>query len=362
MRARSRRTTGIAATASALAVAACVQAPLPAQGGIVDRQMKLELIDALKTPPCVVWFGSSTSREVNPKDISSFNGQPAFNASLSAGRPYDFDYFNRYLTKRFPSTHIHRVIGLDVEQFRRRREKSIYPRAAGSDPAALSKFYPTGFRRNDPYAWVTYSARRSYVLRFYRDAYRNFPASLSARSKRFLRAMLASAVASGDRPTVVIMPVHPEFSRTLKPYGRPLRHAQLVGWLRSLKRKGMHFDIVDLSSIRSFSGSASEFHDPVHMTPTNMHAMITHLGRRGTFTCTAHRPQRITISTRIMRPVTPRSIAAFARSQRASATSLQPIHTDETRSARTAVTTFLESSSQQRWSTLFGWPLLHELD
>ena len=352
MRARARRTTGILATASALAVAAGAQAPAPAHGSIIDRQMKLELIDALDTPPCVVWYGSSTSREVNPRDISSFTGKPSFNASLSAGRPYEFDYFNTYFGRRFPKAHIHRVIGLDIEQFRRRREKSIYPRSPGSDPPAVSKFYPNGFRRHDPYAWVTYRARRAYVLRFYRDAYRNFPATLSARSQRFLRTMLAKAVQDGDHPTVVLMPVHPEFARTLKPYGRPLRHARLVAWLQSLQRSGLAFRIIDLSSVRAFHGSAAEFHDPVHMTPTNMHAMVRYLGTHGAFSCTAPKAQRVSVTARITRPVSARTITAYSRAQATGRRSRAHAPNPDAIAAHS----FLEASALARWSALFSWP------
>lgn len=285
VRTRHRISFQLAAVAIALAISSALALPPHARAQLIDRQLKIETIDALHRAPCITWFGSSTSREINPAQITAISGKTAFNASLTAGRPYDSDYFARYISMRFPASPVHHIIGLDVEQFIRKVDESIYHRRPGSHPQPSSKFTSAGFRLRNPYKFETYAMRRAYILSYYRSEYRNFPATLSPRHKRYLRSMLGYAQATGDTPTVVLMPVHPEFVRTFRPLGRDIRRNALRTWLRSLKHDGLRFRFIDLTNVRAFGGTAAGFYDPVHMRPENAARLVAYMGRIGELQC-----------------------------------------------------------------------------
>jgi hypothetical protein len=259
--------------------------PPSALAGTLDRQLKLELIEDFPSSPCVVWHGSSTSREANPGQIAQYGTGPAFNASVSAGRPYDHHYMSRAFARRFPSSTIHHVIALDVEQFRKRRDRRIVPRPRRVKPTALSKFTANGFRRRNPYAYATFTQRYNYIIGYYKLAYRSFPSTLSSASKRHTRNLIAAANRSGDAPTVVIMPVHPAFRSELRRYGRDARRNYLKQWLRSQREQGLQFTLRDATNPRTFGGRKRWFHDPVHMQPTNMFHLVRWLGNHGDLSC-----------------------------------------------------------------------------
>ncbi len=286
------------AVVCALAISSAIVVPQRAHAELIDRQLKIETIDALHQAPCITWHGSSTSREVNPAQITAISGHTAFNASITAGRPYDHDYFARYIAMRFPAAPVHHIIGLDVEQFIRKVDESIYHRRPGSHPQPSSKFTSAGFRLRNPYKFENYAMRKAYIMSYYREEYRKFPATLSSRHKRYLRRMLTFAQSTGDTPTIVLMPVHPDFIRAFHPLGRDVRRGALREWLRSLKRDGIRFRFLDMTYVRSFGGTAAGFYDPVHMRPENVSQLINRMGQLGELQC-SYTPTVVSSLTRV---------------------------------------------------------------
>lgn len=80
-----------------------------------SRNQKVEIYEALPTPPDVVIMGSSRSFAVPPQYITQQTGLTAFNASVTGGVPRDFVAFTNFMIAQghIPST---LIVGLSVDQ------------------------------------------------------------------------------------------------------------------------------------------------------------------------------------------------------------------------------------------------------
>lgn len=264
-----------------LLTAAGVLAPARAGAAGIDRPMKLELIDVLEAAPQTLWLGSSTSREVDPDVLTALSGRTAFNAAVSAGRPLEARVFASAMAGKFPAAVPHIVIGLDVEQFRRERQDPIRRRPAGSQPPPSRRYRADGFRKINPYAaWVLSEHLAPSIRRYVREVYPAFR-GLDPVQVRELRALIEMANIAGGTPSIVIMPAHPSFIRTLRPLGRPARRAALLQTLAGFAADGLKFRQIDLGTIGTFGGTPAGFYDCVHMRPATMRMLLKRVDDAG---------------------------------------------------------------------------------
>lgn len=245
---------------------------------------KLELLDALaalEKRPQVVWLGSSSSREASPGFVRALTARTMFNASVTAGRPYHASYFASYLAQLYPAPtrYPHLVYGLDIEQFTADRVRVVARRKSGAAPSPLATLTPWGFRRTNPYASWRLEDHLVERAALYADTiYDSFP-RLSATQKAHIRTLLETANSRGERPTLVLMPMHAYTRKRLALVGRERRRAELRRYLASLADDGYRFRYADLSSTARFGGSDSGFYDGVHMRPATMGIMMRWLRR-----------------------------------------------------------------------------------
>lgn len=278
-----RRSVGLLVLAMGAALVAGVVGLLApaAQAARIDRPMKAELMEALSASPKILWLGSSTSREADPRQVAALTGRSVFNAAVSAGQPFEARFFVTTVDRRFPTELPHLVIALDVEQLRREHASPIRRRPAGAKPLPSKRYRADGFRKINPYVGRRLARYLGpSIERYRREVYprlrRLDPTQLS-----HLRAILALANERGGTPTIVLMPTQPRFAAAMRRYGRAERRRELDTWIRRTAAEGFRFRVADESHIRQFDGTAAGFYDGVHMRPSNMARMIRDLHVRG---------------------------------------------------------------------------------
>ena len=280
-----------------------------------DAAIKVHLIQQLHAPPHDVVLGSSRSLKIDPKQIRALTGHTAFNAGVRAGTPIETWALANYVHDRFPGAPMHFVWLVDVESFRsnqldasllntaplrgyfsavdqlQARAGAIMPLLSWNafkdsvrvvrakvDGGTLrsSRFManrPNGFLANGYHAvdgdlpprgqWNKY-------LRIYRTG--EFP-RLRWRPLHYLEQTVAAMNSWGDRPLIILPPLQPELLKVLRPLGWTQRHAELLAELHRLGQT-QRFDLLDLSTVRSFGGEPHGFFDGVHMRAGNAHRLI----------------------------------------------------------------------------------------
>ncbi|MCW2926175.1 MAG: hypothetical protein JWM86_143 [Thermoleophilia bacterium] len=297
------------------------------------RAEKLDLYDALETPPEVVLLGSSRTMKFEPSVVRELTGEAAFNASVSGGVPRDAWLFVRLLQERqgsrseFP----HLVWGLDVDAF---REKQL--RAGLSTDPRMSRFIPRSERAMQQVATVgtltemqtlkaTWKSVRQggaarpkataaeplerrfdatgfqlwslpfpkqpiYLQRAVRKQIDQYAGFIFGRDSyvRVMRQPVADfadvvriANRHGDVPTIFLTPYHPLAEEILAEHDIADRERDVKRTLRKLQRDGLRFRVVDLTELESFGGDPAQFYDGVHMTPANTRRVLGRLERDG---------------------------------------------------------------------------------
>jgi hypothetical protein len=106
----------------------------------------------------------------------------------------------------------------------------------------------------------------------YRRIYAHY-AALDPVAEQWLESTLALLDGWGERPVIVLTPMHPAFMRDVAPRGWTSRHADAVAYLRSLQDR-YRFVLLDASRIQTFGGRASDFYDGIHMTTANTRRLV----------------------------------------------------------------------------------------
>jgi hypothetical protein len=79
----------------------------------------------------------------------------------------------------------------------------------------------------------------------------------------------------GITPVIVTNPLQPQLLAALNRRGNP-RYKWSLNYLDALHAK-YRFDFIDLTSIKTFGGSPSDFSDPTHVDTDNMDLMLQYI-------------------------------------------------------------------------------------
>lgn len=299
-----------------------------------DRAVKVDLVNALTTPPQTVVLGSSRALKVEPAYITRLSGRPAFNAAVSAGKPVDAYVFVRLLHDRFPTTPQTYLWLLDQESFapepmspvlvnnatlssylpkkerfearltdlswllswrtlktswrtwqhQRTERKAVSQRqtqtsAKGSKQrTSRIEFLPDGLRVFDV---NDLRAKRGVPLRdgiaasteIFAKRYRTDFPGLAQMQKTWFERTLRQMNDWGSTPVIVLSPVHPRLLAALRPLGWDRRHEQVLAYLATL-RPHYRFVLLDMSYVSSFGASPRLFFDGVHMKIPNYRRLL----------------------------------------------------------------------------------------
>jgi hypothetical protein len=82
----------------------------------------------------------------------------------------------------------------------------------------------------------------------------------------------------GVTPLIVVMPYQPRVLRVFRDAGFQRHLDRLAAYLRSAGTR-CRFRVLDLTDIRTFGGSATEFYDGAHVTRENAHRITRYAVR-----------------------------------------------------------------------------------
>jgi hypothetical protein len=297
-----------------------------------DRATKACLAERLTVPPQIVVYGSSRAMKIDPAYVTRLTGLPSFNAAVSSATPADAWAFANFLHDRFPGAGRRVLWLLDVESFRARptdpglletpalsryfsasarvgaKLDSAWTllswkaaqdafRVATSGAASATTRVPCTYRTNGVTEYAPNGLRQwdfhdlaqargtslaagiDQSIAEYRTIYTSGYPGLAPVPMRWFERTLAALHSWGARPVIVLTPVQPKLLRVIGPLGWQRRHAQVVRYLRGVKKR-LPFTLLDASRITTFGGSRRAFYDSVHMTPPNARRFVAWVIRR----------------------------------------------------------------------------------
>ena len=256
-----------------------------------DRTTKLTLIQRLPQSPGLLILGSSRARLAGPAFLQTLTGRTVFNAAVTGGRAADAWVMARFTADRWPGRRRGYLLFVDAGI----ATNSVPPPLA-ADPRARRYLDGDG---GHPSLGCRVSSRYSAdgsVAHYY-------PKSRADRA-RIVAKSVAAAVASirahppqpeevdpgryayferalafmnrrGERPVIVLNPIHPQVLAELEKYGFPKRKAAREYFDRLKQR--FDFVVVDCEDIRVWGGSADEFSNATHVDPVNMRRMLRYV-------------------------------------------------------------------------------------
>jgi hypothetical protein len=284
-----------------------------------DRSAKITLLQDLPYNPDILIMGSSRSRPARPKVLQELTGRSGFNAGVTSGGAVDWWVFAHLWLKRYPRGPHHVLLFVSDGV----GTNAVNPQLAADSRASpyLPKGLDTGewsfLHKLEAYTSVD-AARDSYrVVRaclrpagchtgfFHADGSlkENLLRSAAVRTKR-MYAKLSDELARirrngishrlpseheqltferllgylndhGITPVIVTNPLQPQLLAALNRQGNP-RYKWSLNYLASLHDR-FRFDFIDLTSIKTFGGSADDFSDPTHVDTRNMDRMLRYI-------------------------------------------------------------------------------------
>jgi hypothetical protein len=263
-----------------------------------DKSFKADLIDELPAPPELVVFGGSRATRFEPSYFTSLTGLSAFNGAVQCFRPEDAWAFSSYLYARAPDVRLHCVIALQTRTFHDdtlrggllydERLARAFPdalivrqKAALGEPPVkellgVNRFLARGYLVRNRYDVARerpgYSFARNldlYVKRLLPNHRWTGPLA-DARSRRYFEKTMRLYNDHGVTPLIVVMPYQPRVLRAFREAGFQKHLDRLAAYLRDAGTR-CRFRVLDLTDIRTFGGSPTEFYDGAHVTRENAH-------------------------------------------------------------------------------------------
>jgi len=301
-----------AAAVTAVCAAACAAlAAGPAQaahfGAAVspsyDRVYKVDLLEALSSPPRLVIFGGSRAQRFEPSFAEKLTGLPAFNFAVQNSRPEDVYAMARLMFWRAPDVKLRCVWALQASTM---SDSPLHPGLL-AEPE-LTQFLPAYLVRaqrriaqpvdgRELQSWDEYSARgqllhNSYDVRV--DHGVSFASTLSdylskmvpkaaapapyeqTRAKEYFERTLRLFNLHGVEPVLVIMPYHPDALAAFRAAGWDAKEEAFKLYLDGLRGR-YGFRVVDYTDIAAFRGSADGFYDGAHITAENARRILVQI-------------------------------------------------------------------------------------
>jgi hypothetical protein len=284
-----------------------------------DRAVKITLLEKLPYNPDILILGSSRSRPAQPGVLKELTGRTGFNAGISGGGAVDWWVLSHLWLNRFPEGPHHVLLfvsdgvgtnAVNPQLAADARAAPYLPKSLGtgewSIPHKLSAYLSLDALQ-DSYRVVRacmraigchpslYHPDGSLVRSFLRD-----PADRTTRMHGLLadqiarlrrdgvsrhlpshheqltfERLLAYLNNHGITPVIVTNPLQPRLLAELNRQGNP-RYRWSLRYLNSLHSR-YRFDFVDLTSIKTFGGSPSDFADPTHVDSNNMRLMLAYI-------------------------------------------------------------------------------------
>jgi hypothetical protein len=278
-----------AASAGAGPVSGTQAARCPDAG---DRTTKLTLIENLAQNPGLLILGSSRARLASPAFLQTLTGRTGFNAAVTGGTAADAWVMTRFTADRWPG--------------RRRRDYLLFvdagiatngvPPPLAADPRArryldvdgdhpslacrfssryradgsIAHYYPKPRAERDRIVAKTVAATIASIR-----AHPPQPQKVDPGRYAYLERTIAFMNRHGDRPVIVLNPIHPQVLAELEKYGFPQRKAASE-YFDGLKQR-LDFVVLDCEDIRVWGGSADEFSNATHVDPVNMRRMLRYV-------------------------------------------------------------------------------------
>jgi hypothetical protein len=271
-----------------------------------DKSFKADLVDELAVPPELVVFGGSRATRFEPSYFASLTGLTTFNCAVQCFRPEDAWAFSSYLFARSPDVRLRCVIALQTRTFHDdtlragllydERLASAFPDALVAqqktslgEPAAkellgVNRFLARGYLAHNRYDVAR--ERPGYSFADHLDLYikRLLPNHrwtgplADARSRTYFEQTMRLYNDHGVTPLIVVMPYQPRVLRVFRDAGFQRHLDRLAAYLRSAGTR-CRFRVLDLTDIRTFGGSATEFYDGAHVTRENAHRITRYAVR-----------------------------------------------------------------------------------
>ena len=286
-----------------------------------DRAIKLTLLGRLRRSPEILILGSSRARVAEPSYLHTLTGHTGFNAGVTGGTAADAYVFTRYAADRFRG-HERRYIwfvdagvatnGINPQLQEDPRARPylpggrrfgladigtyLSPQATSASVRVVRKcvvaqcrariaYNPDGSIRHRSMRYLPEHTTKLHaaIQKLIASIRAHPPVARPVDPKRYVyfERALAFMNARGERPVIVLNPLHPSVLRELERYGFPARRRALA-YFKSLHHR-FDFVLVDAEDIRTWGGSPNNFLNPSHVDWRNMRLLLKYVvARSGT--------------------------------------------------------------------------------
>jgi len=282
-----------------------------------DRKIKLDLLEELPRGAEILILGSSRARVAEPSVLERHTGHHGFNAGVTSGTAADAWVWTRYAADLFPRQKRRYVWFIDVAiatnginpQLKAdRRARKYLPGGArfslkdvgtylGPDATRSSWRVLRKCKLGECHSRIQYRRDGSLVRKSLRSLpertaslkrdvdklvagiRRNPPQPRRINPERyvFFERAIRFMNERGERPVIVLNPIHPRVLAELRKYGYPGR-AQALEYLREFNTRA-DFVVVDCQDIRTWGGKANDFSNATHVNILNMRRMLRYIAR-----------------------------------------------------------------------------------
>jgi hypothetical protein len=255
-----------------------------------DRTTKLTLIQRLPQSPGLLVLGSSRARQAGPAYLQTLTGRTGFNAAVTGGTAADAWVMARFTADRWPARRQYLLfVDAGIAMNGVPSPLAADPRARryldgdGGHPSlgcrvssryradgAIAHYYPKSRAERARIVAKSVAAAIASVR-----AHPPQPEAVDPARYTYFERTIAFMNRHGERPVIVLNPIHPQVLAELEKYGFPRRKAAHEYFDR-LKHR-LDFVVVDCEDIRAWGGSADEFSNATHIDPVNMRRMLRYV-------------------------------------------------------------------------------------
>ena len=262
-----------------------------------DRSLKLDLVDRLKSSPQILILGSSRAKRAEPAYLRKLTGRSGLNAGVTGGTAADAWVMTRYVARCFPHRKRRYLWFVDADlatsgvnpDLRADPRSRTYldgtstvsgQRCGPGDLRSRTRYNPDGSYKSRFGTIVPESSEHldeevAKVVSSVRVKAKTSVGYIDPRRYVWFEKALAFMNARGERPVIVLNPIHPAVLAELRRYGFPARRASL----QYLHEHHARFDftIVDAQDIHRWRGSPTGFWDPRHINTANMRLLLAYI-------------------------------------------------------------------------------------